>query len=100
MKKDNILLGACPICDRDMIKGPFADKHHFIPKCRGGKATQYLHKVCHRKIHSIWTEKELEMEFNDPNKVCAHPEMQKFIAWIKKKEPNFYDKNATHNRKK
>lgn len=96
----DVIVGSCPICERDMIKGPFIDKHHFIPKCKGGKATQYLHKVCHRKIHSIWTEKELEKEFNDPNKVCAHPEMTKFIAWIKKKEPNFYDKNVKHNRKK
>lgn len=97
---EDVIIGQCPICDRDMIKGPFIDKHHFTPKCRGGKKTQYLHKVCHRKIHSIWTEKELEKDFNDPNKVCAHPEMIKFIAWIKKKEPNFYDKNSTHNRKK
>jgi len=94
------VVGKCPICERDMWKGPTIDKHHFTPKCRGGKKSEYLHKICHRKIHSIWTEKELEKEFNDPNKVCEHPEMIKFIAWVQKKEPDFYDKNDQHNRKK
>ena len=94
------IIGPCPICERDMIKGPSIDKHHMVPKCRGGKKTEYLHKVCHRKIHSIWTEKELEREFNDPEVICANEEIQKFIKWIKKKDPEFYDRNVKHNRKK
>jgi hypothetical protein len=94
------IVGKCPICERDMWKGDSINRHHFTPKCRGGKETEFLHRVCHNKIHSIWTEKELEKEFNDPNKVIANEEMQKFIKWVKKKEPDFYDRNETHNRKK
>lgn len=94
------VVGICPICDREMWKGPSIDKHHFTPKCEGGKDTEYLHVICHRKIHSIWTEKELAKEYNDPNKVRAHEEIQKFIKWISKKEPDFMDKNIRHNRKK
>lgn len=94
------IVGKCPICERDMLKGDSINRHHFTPKCRGGKETEFLHRVCHNKIHSIWTEKELEKEFNDPNKVIANEEMQKFIKWVKKKEPDFYDRNETHNRKK
>jgi hypothetical protein len=94
------IVDICPICDRDMWKGPSIDKHHMVPKCRGGRETQYLHRICHRKIHSIWTEKELEKEFNDPEVIKKHPEIQKFIKWIKKKEPDYYDRNEQHNRKK
>jgi hypothetical protein len=83
-----------------MWKGKSIDKHHFVPKCRGGKATEYVHRVCHRKIHSLWTEKELEREFNDPEKVSSHPEMQKFIRWVSKKEPDFYDRSEQHSRKR
>jgi hypothetical protein len=90
------VVGQCPICDRDMWKGDSIDKHHMVPKCRGGKETEYLHKICHRKIHSIWTEKE----YNDPEKIKEHEEMQKFIKWVNKKEPDFYDRNERHNRKK
>jgi len=100
LKKEKIeIVGICPICDRDMWKGPSIDKHHFIPKCKGGKDSEFLHKICHRKIHSLWTEKELEKEYNDPNKVCSHEEIQKFIKWIEKKEPDFYDRNEQHHRK-
>lgn len=83
-----------------MLKGDSINRHHFTPKCRGGKETEFLHRVCHNKIHSIWTEKELEKEFNDPNKVIENEEIQKFIKWVKKKEPDFYDRNETHNRKR
>jgi hypothetical protein len=94
------VIGPCPICEREMRRGPSVDKHHLVPKCRGGKETEYMHRICHRKIHSLWTEKELEREFNDPEKIKAHEEMQKFIKWVSKKEPDFYDKNESHGRKK
>lgn len=100
MSKEPEILGQCPICDREMWVGPSIDKHHMVPKCKGGKATEYLHKICHRKIHSIWTEKELEREFNNAEKIREHEEIQKFIKFISKKEPDFYDKNEQHKRKK
>jgi len=96
----NEVVGQCPICDRDMWKGSTIDKHHMVPKSRGGKETEYLHKICHRKIHSIWTEKELEKEFNNAEKIKEHEEMKKFIKWVRKKEPDFYDKTENHKRKK
>lgn len=92
--------GNCPICDRPMIKGPSIDKHHMVPKCRGGKETHFLHKICHRKIHSIWTEKELEKTYNNAEIIKENEEIQKFIKWVSKKDPEFYDKNETHSRKK
>lgn len=98
--KEKEIVGQCPICDRDMIKGPSIDKHHFIPKCKGGKDTLYVHRVCHNKIHKTFTEKELANEYNDPNKVCSHSIMQLFIKWIQKKDPEYYDRSETSNRKK
>ena len=83
-----------------MWKGSSVNKHHFLPKCKGGKDSEFVHRVCHTKIHSLFTESELAKEYNDPEKVVSHPEMQKFILWIKKKEPDFYDRTVKHNRKK
>lgn len=94
------VIGICPICEREMWKGSSVDKHHLVPKCRGGKKTEYMHKICHRKIHSIWKEKELEKKFNDHNLIIENEIMQIFIAWIKKKEPDYYDRHEQHNRKK
>lgn len=94
-------LGPCPICDRDMPDdSAICDKHHFLPKCRGGVETQYVHRICHRKIHSLFTEKELEKDYHDPIRVRAHPEMAKFIAWVQKKLPEYNDHSITSNDKR
>ena len=97
---ETIVVGSCPICDRDMLKGPSIDRHHFYPKCEGGRETEWVHKICHRKIHSVFTESELAKEYNNAEIVRSHPEIIKFIKWVSKKEPDFYDRNATHNRKR
>ena len=97
---DIIVIGDCPICEREMWKDHFVDKHHFVPKCRGGRETEWVHKVCHRKIHSVFTEKELEKKYNNAESVREHPEIQKFIKWVSKKDPDFYDSTVTHNRKR
>jgi|ERR1035437_7498163 hypothetical protein len=94
------IIGICPICDREMWQDKFVDRHHFLPKCKGGRETEWVHKVCHRKIHSLFTENELAKEYNNPLVVKTHPEIIKFILWIQKKEPDFYDRNTTHNRKR
>jgi hypothetical protein len=77
-----------------------ADRHHWTPKCRGGKVTDLIHRICHRKIHSVFTEKELEREFNSPEKLRDHPEIAKFIAWVARKPHDFYDGSVTHKRKR
>lgn len=92
--------GLCPICDREMYTGSSINRHHFIPKSRGGKVQEYIHTLCHNKIHSLWTEKQLELEYSDPDLIRNHPDMQVFIAWIKKKDPLFYIKTKTSNSKK
>ena len=48
----------CPICDRP-IPDSQKDAHHLIPKSKGGKTTEYLHRICHRQIHALFTETEL-----------------------------------------
>ncbi len=95
-----IKVGICPICDREMIEGFFIDRHHFFPKCRGGRETELVHKICHRKIHSLFREKELEKKYNNAESVREHPEIIKFIKWVSTKDPKFYDSTFTANRKK
>ena len=64
------------------------------------KETEWVHQVCHRKIHSVFTESELAKEYNNADIVKYHPEMIKFVKWVSKKEPDFYDRTVTHNRKR
>ena len=46
----------CPLCQRQLIPGPSVDKHHLVPNSKKGKETVTLHKICHSKLHSVFTE--------------------------------------------
>jgi hypothetical protein len=84
-------LGPCPLCGRAMIAGPSVDRHHWMPKSEGGRASEHLHTVCHRMIHRVFSEKELASGYADPEAVRAHPEMQRFVAWVRKQPPEYLD---------
>lgn len=85
----------CPVCNRIIPADPtVANKHHLTPKSRGGKDehTILLHLICHNKIHSLWTEKELADTYNTIDMILTHPDMQKFNKWIKNKPIDFITK--------
>lgn len=95
-------IGNCCICDRPMVKGGFVDEHHLIPKAKNGKHTEKItiHRICHSKIHSIWTESELAGYYHTPERIKEHPDIQKFIKWVQKKPDDFYIKTKMANRKR
>jgi len=70
-----------------MLKGGSVDRHHWQPKSRGGTETEYLHRISHCKLHSLFTGKELVKNFTTPDQARRHPEMQKFIRWVRRQPP-------------
>lgn len=99
MKDDIIIVGDCPICEREMWEGKSIDKHHFTPKCKGGTETKYIHRICHSKIHSLFSESELADYYNTPARLLENEEMIKFVKWVSKKEPDYYDISVRASRK-
>lgn len=91
------LLGACPLCGREMVAGPSVEAHHLVPRSQGGRATVDLHRVCHRKIHAELTERELRDRFHTVEALRAHPAIADFIRWVAGKPPEFT--KATFRRK-
>jgi hypothetical protein len=82
-----------------MVAGPSVNRHHFVPRSRGGRETEYVHRICHRKIHSLWTEAELARDYASPEAIRAHPDMQAFIRWIARKPPEFWARTHESRRK-
>ena len=84
----------CVLCGRQTDD---ATDHHLFPKsrARGHKGRRRRNKVeeprrtepacwaCHRMVHALFSTKELERDLNTVEKLRAHPEMGKFIEWIK-----------------
>lgn len=91
----------CPLCDREMDEVD-ADRHHLIPKQKGGKKgpTVDIHRFCHTKIHSIFTNKELASKYNTIEKLREVPEIAEFIIWVAKKPSSFYMKNSESKKRK
>ncbi|WP_238538630.1 HNH endonuclease [Thalassospira profundimaris] len=88
---DSSDLGKCAICGRAMIAGPSVDRHHWHPKSQGGTETEWLHRVCHRMIHRLFDEATLARDYNSPDKLLAHPDIIKFVKWVRKKPVDYID---------
>lgn len=89
----------CPLCGREIPEDQ-RDEHHLVPKSRGGRETQTLHRICHRQIHALFSEAELETSYATVEALLAHPEMAKFVAWVSRKPPGFFDGTRRSNRRK
>lgn len=88
----------CPLCGRPLA-GP-CNRHHLLPLSRGGKGTEtiLMHKICHDAIHAVFTETELKQHYNTIESLQANEEIVKFIRWVRKKEPEYYDKSVKKKR--
>jgi hypothetical protein len=72
--------------------------HHLVPKCKKGKETVSLHRVCHDKIHATFTDKELARDYNTIEKLMADERIVKFAKWVAKRPQNFRDPSILSNR--
>ena len=80
----------CGLCDREILVGE-ESAHHLIPRRCNGKygPVAVLHEVCHKQIHALFDEKMLAKHYNTMEKLKTHPDMVRFIKWIRKKDLGF-----------
>lgn len=81
----------CPLCSRQLQRGPSVDEHHLLPRSQGGKVKFAIHRICHRKIHATLSERELAAGYTSWEALRSHPEISVFIHWLTNKPPTFYD---------
>ncbi len=79
----------CPLCGRPLLPGPSVDEHHLVPRSQGGKEKFLVHKICHQKIHQVFTEKELARSYSSWERLQSHEEIAVFVEWVKKRPPEF-----------
>ena len=89
----------CPLCGRE-IPPAQRDAHHLTPKSHGGKATEILHRICHRQIHALFTEAELARNLNTMEALRTKPELKPFIRWVQTKPIDFFQKARKSQRLK
>jgi len=93
----------CPLCNR-AIPPELESRHHLVPKLKGGKTTQanivVLHRVCHDKVHGVFTEAELARSYDTVEMLLADPRIEKFAKWIAKRPINFHDSTPSLRRRR
>ena len=88
----------CALCDRELAE-PY-NRHHLMPLSKGGKntTTLLLHKICHDKVHAVFSENELKRYYHTIERLQEHEEVYRFVNWVRKKEPEFYDRSIRMKR--
>jgi 5-methylcytosine-specific restriction endonuclease McrA len=89
----------CPLCGRPLGTVNI-DRHHLIPRSFKGREQFPIHKICHRKIHATFSERELLRSYHSWDALRTSEDIQSFIAWVAKKPPQFYTRTFTSNKKK
>jgi hypothetical protein len=78
----------CFLCERPL--GGQVEWHHLVPKSRGGREKSPVHPICHRTIHATLNNGELAAAFTTAEALRAHPDIARFLAWVKDKDPDFH----------
>lgn len=81
----------CALCGREMPPGS-ADAHHLVPRTCGGRDTVMLHRICHRQIHALLSERVLAREYATIEALRAYPPLARFIAWVQARPPGFHER--------
>ena len=85
----------CELCGR---AAQDLTRHHLIPRTRHKNKRnkkmfdrQEIHRTvdlcrpCHRHIHATLDNKTIEREYNTVEALLSHPDISRFVAWIRKK---------------
>ena len=80
----------CELCERDL---PKLTVHHLIPRQKTKRKkldpgpTVNICSACHRQIHTLFDNTHLANELNSLDALRSQPQMQKFLAWVRKQDP-------------
>jgi 5-methylcytosine-specific restriction endonuclease McrA len=89
-------MAQCELCGREVAR---RTRHHLIPRTRHQNRRNkreftrsevrerlaWLCSACHKQVHAVLDHKSLEREWNTIEKLRTHPELVRFIEWIRKR---------------
>lgn len=91
----------CPLCNRELI---LPSDHHLKPKCRGGKRDEenmlLICRDCHDAVHALFSNKQLESEFDSVEALMANERFAKTVKFISKQDPGGRTKTKRSNDKR
>lgn len=91
----------CALCGRSGSALKLT-RHHLVPRSQHRKTrcrrqhpdrdernrTVDLCRPCHGQVHAVLSEQELSAEYHTLDRLAAHPEVARFVEWVKDKSPD------------
>jgi hypothetical protein len=74
----------CPLCERPNLR---SSDHHLVPKSRGGRLTVAICNDCHKAIHAVFSNKELEASYCTVDALLGHEVFARMVAFIARQDP-------------
>lgn len=78
----------CWLCGRPL--GRRVERHHPLPRSRGGRETVPVHPICHRAIHASFTNARLALVGATAADLAQDPAMARFLRWVANKHADFH----------
>lgn len=78
----------CWLCHRPL--GIKVQRHHPVPKAKGGRETVPLHPICHRAIHANFTNAQLARAGGSRDVLLTNAAIAAFLAWVEGRPPDFH----------
>ncbi len=72
----------CELCGRGGLE---LNKHHLIPRSKGGMLTVPICLTCHKQIHVLFDNAMLEQELGSIDALRTHPKMHAYLKWVAKR---------------
>lgn len=74
----------CPVCARPNF---YPSDHHMVPKSRGGRATETICRDCHKAVHALFSNKDLEKTYHTVDALLGNEAFAKMVKFIAKQDP-------------
>jgi 5-methylcytosine-specific restriction endonuclease McrA len=75
----------CPLCERLVPSDRYLERHHLVPRSKGGKDTEWLCVDCANQVHELFTNNELRDVYNTIEVLRQDQRVWRWIRWIRKK---------------
>lgn len=77
----------CELCEREVEN---LTLHHLIPRQKDGHGgpKAEICSACHRQIHTLFDNARLARELHSLERLRDEPQMQRFLAWVRKQRPD------------
>lgn len=78
----------CWLCERPLCKR--VERHHSLSKSRKGREAVEVHPICHRTLHTRYTNAEQARMGGDAVAIRSNPDIAAFLRWIANKPADFH----------